>query len=88
MLVYLTSEQIHVLDEIVINVGTSKVASANRDLGDKSKDFVSGTDVLVYLISEAIFEVPLRVACEAAVNTSEAIFEVPKVAVGGDETLP
>ena len=44
------------------------------------------TDVLVYPISEAIFEVPSRVACEAAVDNSKAIFEVPKV--GGHEALP
>ena len=45
----------------------------------------SCTDVLVYPISEAVFEVSSRVACEAAVDTSEAIFEVPKV--GGHEAL-
>ena len=44
------------------------------------------TDVLVDLTSEAVFEVPSRVACEAAVDISEAIVEVPKV--GGHEALP
>ena len=51
--------------------GTSKLASPNRNLGDKSEDFVSGTDVLVYLTSEVIFKVRSRVACEAAVDTSK-----------------
>ena len=44
------------------------------------------TDVLVVLTSEAIFEVPSRVACEVAVDISETNFEVPKV--GGHEALP
>ena len=44
------------------------------------------TDVLVDVTSEAIFEVPSRVACEVAVDISETNFEVPKV--GGHEALP
>ena len=44
------------------------------------------TDVLVDLTSEAVFEVPSRMAYEVAVDTSETNFEVPKV--GGHETLP
>ena len=43
-------------------------------------------DMLVVLTSEAIFEVPSRVACEVVVNILETNFEVPKV--GDQEALP
>ena len=45
---WVASEAIADPSEFFTLVGTSNLTSPNRDLGDKSEDFVSGTDVLVY----------------------------------------